>query len=71
MAVHKSKRSRSRRAQGRAHFAIVPKGWTVCKETGEVVPPHCVSPSGWYKGKKIFQTKEEKKAELAAAQDAQ
>ncbi|NCN41885.1 50S ribosomal protein L32 [bacterium] len=65
MAVQKSKRSKSRRGQGRAHFSLVPKGWTVCKETGEVVQPHRVSPSGWYKGKKIFQTKEEKKAESA------
>lgn len=63
MPMQKSKRSRSRRGAGRAHFGLVPKGWTVVKETGEVVPPHTVSPQGWYKGKKIFKTKEEKKAE--------
>lgn len=63
MVVQKSKRSRSRRGAGRAHFFLVPKGWTVCKETGEVVPPHRVSSSGWYKGKKIFKTKAELKAE--------
>jgi len=62
MVVQKSKRSRSRRGAGRAHFFLVPKGWTVCKETGEPCPPHRVSDSGWYKGKKIFKTKEEKKA---------
>jgi ribosomal protein L32 len=56
-----------RRGAGRAHFSLVPKGWTVIKETGEVVPPHCVSPSGWYKGRKIFVTKEEKKAETNAS----
>jgi large subunit ribosomal protein L32 len=67
MAMQKSKRSRMRRGAGRAHFAIVPKGWTVCKETGEVVPPHTVSPSGWYKGRKILVTKAEKKAEAATA----
>lgn len=63
MVVQKSKRSRSRRGAGRAHFYLVPKGWTVIKETGEVVPPHCVSPMGWYKGKKIFKTKEELKSD--------
>ena len=47
MAVQKSKRSRMRRGAGRAHHALVPKGWTVCEQTGEVVPPHRVSPSGW------------------------
>jgi large subunit ribosomal protein L32 len=62
MVVPKKKRSRSVRGQGRAHYFLVPKGWTVCPETGEPVPPHRVAPSGWYKGKKIFQTKEEKKA---------
>lgn len=70
MAVQKSKRSRMRRGAGRAHFAIVPKGWTVCAQTGEPVPPHCVSPSGWYKGKKIFVTKEERKAAAATAKNA-
>lgn len=61
MVVQKSKRSRSRRGAGRAHFFLVPKGWTVVPETGEVVQPHRVSPMGWYKGKKIFKTKEELK----------
>jgi large subunit ribosomal protein L32 len=67
MAMQKSKRSRSRRGAGRAHFALVPKGWTLIKETGEVVPPHKVSPSGWYKGKKLFLTKEEKKSDATSA----
>jgi len=64
MVVQKSKRSRSRRGAGRAHFYLVPKGWTLVKETGEIVPPHRVSPMGWYKGKKIFKTKEEQKSEV-------
>ncbi len=63
MVVPKKKRSRKLRGDGRAHFYLVPKGWTIIKETGEIVPPHRVSPMGWYKGKKIFKTKEEKKAE--------
>jgi len=67
MAMQKSKRSRSRRGQGRAHFFMVPKGWTFVKETGEVVAPHRVSTSGWYKGKKIFKTKDEVRAERSTA----
>jgi large subunit ribosomal protein L32 len=63
MVVPKKKKSRSRKGMGRSHFGLVPKGWTVCEVTGEFVPPHRVSPMGWYKGKKIFKTKEEKKAE--------
>ncbi len=60
MVVPKKKRSRKLRGDGRAHYALVPKGWTVIKETGEFVPPHRVSPQGWYKGEKIFQTKAER-----------
>ena len=63
MAVPKKRKSYARKRQGLAHDYIVPKGWTICKETGEVVPPHRVSSSGWYKGKKVFLTKSEKKAE--------
>jgi len=61
MPVQKSKRSKSRRGQGRAHFFLVPKTWTICPQTGEPVAPHKVSSSGWYNGKKVFQTKEERK----------
>jgi large subunit ribosomal protein L32 len=43
MVVPKKKTSRSRRNQRRAHDFLVPKGFSICKETGEVVPPHRVS----------------------------
>jgi len=66
MAMQKSKRSRARVGQGRAHFFLVPKSWTICPETGEAVAPHRVSASGYYKGKKIFKTKEELKAAKAS-----
>ncbi len=61
MVVPKKKRSRKLRGDGRAHYALVPKGWSICAETGEPVRPHRVSPSGWYKGKKVFKTKDELK----------
>lgn len=67
MAMQKSKRSRSRRGAGRAHFSLVPKGWTLVKETGEVVPPHRVSEMGYYKGKKVLLSKEEQKAQKSAS----
>ena len=61
MVVPKKKRSRKLRGDGRAHYFLVPKGWTVCKETGEFVAPHRVSPLGWYKGKKVLKTKADKR----------
>lgn len=63
MPVQKSKRSRMRRGHGRAHFFLTPKTFSVVKETGEFVMPHRVSPMGFYKGKKIFKTKEEVKSD--------
>jgi large subunit ribosomal protein L32 len=63
MPVQKSKRSRSRRGAGRAHFFITAKTHRVEKETGEFALPHRVSPMGWYNGKKIFKAKDELKAE--------
>ncbi len=68
MVVPKKKTSRMRRGNRRSHDFLVPKGWSVCPQTGEYVPPHRVSSSGWYKGKKVFETKEERKAAEAAAQ---
>jgi len=67
MIVPKSKKSRSKRGSRRAHDFLVPKGWSVCPETGESVPPHRVSPLGWYKGKKIFKTRDELRAEKKQA----
>lgn len=67
MPMQKSRRSRSRRGAGRAHFSLVPKGWTICKETGEVVQPHRVSELGFYKGKKIALSAEERKAQKSTA----
>ncbi|MBS1983645.1 MAG: 50S ribosomal protein L32 [Bdellovibrionales bacterium] len=52
-----------RRGHGRAHFFLTPKTFSVVKETGEFVMPHRVSPMGFYKGKKIFKTKEEVKSD--------
>lgn len=61
MVVPKKKTSKSRTAQRSANKFLVPKGFSICKETGEVVPPHRVSPMGWYKGKKVLKTKAELK----------
>ncbi len=61
MPVPKKKRHRSHNRARRAQDKHAPIGWTVVKETGEFVPPHRVSPTGWYKGKKIFKTKAELK----------
>jgi len=63
MPVPKKKKSHSASRKGKSHHFLTPKGWSTCPETGEAVPPHKVSTSGWYKGKKIFKTKEELKTE--------
>lgn len=59
MPVPKKKTSRMRKGHRASNKFLTPAGWSVCPQTGEAVPPHRVSTSGWYNGKKIFNSKEE------------
>jgi large subunit ribosomal protein L32 len=66
MAVPKKKTSRSRRNNRRSHDALTKINVIVDSKTGEYKLPHHISLiDGHYNGKKIFKTKEEKRAEKA------
>lgn len=62
MAVPKKKTSVSRKGLRRAgqHHKLYAKSVIKCPTTGEFTLPHKVSPGGWYKGVKIFETKADK-----------
>ncbi|EKD75198.1 MAG: 50S ribosomal protein L32 [uncultured bacterium] len=53
MAVQKSRKSRSRRGQRRAHDAISVAALSIEPTTGEYHLRHHVSPRGFYKGKLV------------------
>ena len=64
MAVPKKKTSVSRKGLRRAgqHHRLNRKSVIGCPKTGEFTLPHRVSPSGWYKNSKIFETRADKEA---------
>jgi len=59
MAVQKSKKSVSRRGMRRAHDALSSPTLSVEPTTGETHRRHHVSPDGYYRGRKVIESKEE------------
>lgn len=57
MAVQKSRVSRSRRGQRRAHSALTAPALSVDAATGETHRRHHVSPDGYYKGRQVIANK--------------
>lgn len=57
MAVQKSRVSPSRRGQRRAHNALTSPQIATDKVSGELHLRHHVTKDGFYRGKKVIQTK--------------
>lgn len=68
MAVPKKKTSPSRKGKRRAgqHHKLYADNVVLAdKTTGELTKKGCVSPSGYWKGKKVFETKADKQTDSA------
>ena len=59
MAVQQNKKSPSKRGMHRSHDALHGAPLAIEPTTGEVHLRHHVSPSGYYRGKKVIKTKGE------------
>jgi large subunit ribosomal protein L32 len=59
MAVHQNKKSPSRRGMRRSHDALSAPAIAVEPTSGETHLRHHVSPTGFYRGKKVIKTREE------------
>lgn len=59
MAVHQNKKSPSRRGMRRSHDALSAPAIAVEPTSGETHLRHHVSPTGFYRGKKVLKTREE------------
>lgn len=59
MAVHKSRVSPSRRGMRRAHDALKKPTLSIDKTSGETHRRHHVSADGYYRGRKVLDTKAE------------
>lgn len=59
MAVQQNKKSPSKRGMHRSHNALVVPGIAVESTTGEIHLRHHISPTGFYRGRKVVKTKSE------------
>ena len=59
MAVQQNKKSPSKRGMHRSHNALVVPGMAVEPTTGETHLRHHISPTGFYRGRKVVKTKSE------------
>ncbi len=59
MAVQQNKKSPSKRGMHRSHNALVTPGLTIDAVTGEIHRPHHITPTGFYRGRKVLKTKQD------------
>jgi large subunit ribosomal protein L32 len=59
MAVQQNKKSPSKRGMHRSHNALVTPGTGIEPTTGEVHLRHHISPTGFYRGRKVLKSKAE------------
>jgi len=59
MAVQQNKKSPSKRGMHRAHDFLTTPGTAVEPTTGETHLRHHISPNGYYRGRKVVNTKGE------------
>ena len=59
MAVQQNKKSPSKRGMHRSHNALNVPGLAVESTTGEIHLRHHISPTGFYRGRKVLKTKSE------------
>ena len=59
MAVPKRRTSTTKRNKRRAHDALSPPAIAIEPGSGEVHLRHHVSPTGYYRGKKVVKSREE------------
>jgi large subunit ribosomal protein L32 len=57
MAVQQNKKSPSKRGMHRSHKGLATPGTGVEPTTGEIHLRHHISPTGFYRGRKVLKTK--------------
>jgi len=63
MPVQKSRRTPSTRGMRRMHDKLAAPTLSVDKTSGETHTRHRITPDGFYRGKKVIETREDKTAE--------
>ena len=57
MAVQQNKKSPSKRGRHRSHHGLIVPGIAVESTTGETHLRHHISPTGFYRGRKVLKSK--------------
>ena len=63
MPVQKSRRTPSTRGMRRMHDKLTAPTLSVDKTSGETHTRHRITPDGFYRGKKVIETRDDKQAE--------
>lgn len=63
MPVQKSRRTPSTRGMRRAHDKLSAPTLSVDKTSGETHTRHRITPDGFYRGKKVIESRDDKQAE--------
>ena len=63
MPVQKSRRTPSTRGMRRAHDKLSQPTLSVDKTSGETHTRHRITPDGFYRGKKVIESRDDKQAE--------
>jgi len=63
MPVQKSRRTPSTRGMRRAHDKLTKPTLSVDATSGETHTRHRITPDGFYRGKKVIETRDDKQAE--------
>lgn len=60
MAVQKSRVTRSRRDMRRSHDSLTGPTLSVDQNSGETHLRHCITPDGFYRGRRVLPAKKQK-----------
>jgi len=63
MAVQKSRKTPSKRGMHRSHDALRKPALSVDPQSGETHLRHCITPDGFYRGRKVIDRKVEEPQE--------
>ncbi len=69
MPVPKYKTSKTKRNMRRSHHALKSPSMSVCESSGEVKHPHCIGPTGYFKGRLVDPKRAAKAGSSASLSD--
>ncbi len=63
MPVQKSRKTRSKRGMHRSHDGLAKPALSIDSQSGESHLRHCITPDGFYRGKRVIEKRAESEAQ--------